>query len=287
MAEDKTWLVTGASKGLGKAIVDAIAQRGEKVGGTFRHAKEAAAFEASYPGLAVGLVLDVTDDARIPGAVDEAISKLGRLDVLVNNAGYGQFGALEDLSNEQIRKLMDTNFFGAVNMIRAVLPHFRSRRAGHIANISSLVGFSAIFAGSTCYCASKFALEGLSESLALEIAPFGIGITIVEPGTFRTEFGAASMDMSAAISADYQAALGPIRAHLTGAYSGTETGDPVRGAQALLAALDAPKPPARLILGTDALAAVRQKLDFVAEESRAWEALSCSTDFPAGVAAAG
>lgn len=271
--------MTGASKGFGKALVEEIAGRGERVVGTYRDAAQAKAFEAAYPDVGIGLALDVTDAECIPEVVGQAISRLGHLDVLVNNAGYGQFGAVEDLSDEQIRRLMDTNFFGLLNMTRAVLPHFRARRGGRIVNISSLVGFTAYTAGASIYSASKFAVEGLSEGLALEVAQFGIGITIVEPGSFRTEFGAASMDMAEADSPDYQASMGPVRNYLKNHYHGTEPGDPVKAAKAMLEALDAPEPPARLVLGADALAGVRKKLYDVSKQVSAWEYLSTSTDF--------
>lgn len=279
MTTTRAWLVTGASKGFGKALVEAIAKRGEPVAGTFRDANQARAFEQAYPGIATGVLLDVTDAAGIVRVVDHVLSRFGHLDVLVNNAGYGQFGAVEDLSDQQIRKLMDTNFFGLLNMTRAVLPHFRARRSGRIVNISSVAGFSAYGAGAATYSASKFAVEGLSEAMALELAPLGIGITLVEPGSFRTEFGAASMDMSAGESADYAALLGPVRMYLQHKYHGTEPGDPVKAAQAILTALDAPEPPARLVLGADAVSLVRKKLEVVAEQVNAWEKLSLGTGF--------
>ncbi len=275
----RTWLVTGASKGFGQALVTEIARRGEKVVGTFRSPAQVRQLEDSFPGLAFGVELDVTDSGAIPGSIQKALESLGHIDILVNNAGYGQFGAMEDLTDEQIRRLMETNFFGLLNVTRAILPHFRERRSGQIVNISSVAGFTVYAPGAAVYTASKFAVEGLSEALAVELNHLGIGVTIVEPGAFRTEFGASSMDMSAQDSADYQDLFGPLRNYLTTQYHGTEPGDPAKAVKALLKALDAPQPPARLVLGEDALRGVREKLSTVEKQVADWEALSLSTNF--------
>lgn len=277
----RTWLVTGASKGFGQALVTEIAERGDKVVGTFRDPDQIRTLEERYPGIAFGIQLDVTDAEEIPRGIQKALDCLGHIDVLVNNAGYGQFGAMEDLTDEQIRRLMETNFFGLLNVIRAVLPHFRQRRGGRIVNISSAAGFTVYSPGAAVYTASKYAVEGLSEALALEVGPLGIGVTIVEPGSFRTEFGASSMDMSERDSPDYQEMFGPMRTFLTTQYHGTEPGDPVKGVKVLLEALNAPEPPARLILGEDAVQAIRHKLEVVEKQIRDWEALSSSTNFDA------
>jgi len=277
--QSRTWLVTGASKGFGRALVTAIAARGEKVVGTFRDAEQIRELEQSYPGTAFGVQLDVTDAEGIPGAIERALNCLGHIDVLVNNAGYGQFGAFEDLTDEQIRRLVETNFFGLLNVTRAVLPHFRQRRSGRIVNISSAAGFTVYAPGAAVYTASKFAVEGLSEALAVELAHLGIGVTIVEPGAFRTEFGASSMDLSEQDSPDYADIFGPVRAFLTTQYPGTEPGDPAKAVKALLEALDASEPPARLILGEDAVQAVRNKLAVVEKQVKEWESLSLSTNF--------
>lgn len=275
----RTWLVTGASKGFGEALVTEIAGRGEKVVGTFRDPKQIDELERRYPGIAFGVQLDVTDAESIPPGIQKALDHLGHIDVLVNNAGYGQFGAMEDLTDQQIRRLMETNFFGLLNVTRAVLPHFRERRSGRIVNISSVAGFTPYSPGAAVYTASKFAVEGLSEALALEVGHMGIGITIVEPGSFRTEFGASSMDMAEQDSPDYQDMFGPIRAFLTTQYHGTEPGDPVKAARAMLEAVDSEEPPARLVLGEDALQAIRNKLELVAKQVEEWESVSLSTNF--------
>lgn len=275
----RTWLITGASKGFGQALVDAIASRGERVVGTFRNPEQAREFEQRHPGVGFGVELDVTDAQAIPLCIQQALDYLGHIDVLVNNAGYGQFGALEDLSDEQVRRIMETNFFGVVNMTRALLPHFRDRRAGRIVNITSVAGIAAFAPGASVYTASKFAVEGLSEALAMEIGQFGIGLTTVEPGAFRTEFGASSMDMAEKDSADYQAFFGPVREYLATQYAGTEPGDPVKAAGAILQAMDAPEPPARLVLGEDAVQAVKAKLQILEQQLAAYESLSLSTGF--------
>lgn len=280
-SSSRTWLVTGASKGFGQALVTEIAKRGEKVVGTFRHPEQIREFEQRYPGVAFGVQLDVTDAEGIAQGIQKALDCLGHIDLLVNNAGYGQFGAMEDLSDAQIRRLMETNFFGLLNVTRAVLPHFRERRSGRIVNISSVAGFTVYAPGAAIYTASKFAVEGLSEALALEVGPLGIGVTLVEPGAFRTEFGASSMDMSEQDSPDYRELFGPMRTFLTTRYSGTEPGDPAKAVKALLQALDAPEPPARLVLGADAVEGVRNKLALVDKQVADWEALSLSTGFDA------
>lgn len=275
----RTWMVTGASKGFGQALVTAIAQRGEKVVGTFRETGQIRELEQCHPGIAFGVQLDVTDADSIPTAVQQAIDHLGHIDILVNNAGYGQFGAMEDLTDTQIRRLMETNFFGLLNTTRAVLPHFRERRSGRIVNISSVAGFTVYAPGAAVYTASKFAVEGLSEALAAELGHLGISVTVVEPGAFRTEFGASSMDLSDQDSSDYQELLGPVRAFLTTQYPGTEPGDPAKAVKAILKALDAPEPPTRLALGEDAVLAIRNKLMLVEKQLEEWETLSLGTNF--------
>lgn len=277
----KTWLVTGASRGLGQSLSRAIAARGEKVVGTFRDEEAQRAFEDAFPGVGFGVRLDVTDAGQVKACVETALAKLGHIDVLVNNAGYGQFGAFEDLSEQQIWRLVETNFFGVLNMTRAVLPHFRERRSGRIVNISSVAGFSVFTPGASVYAASKFAVGGFSEALALEVGPLGIGITLVEPGAFRTDFGGSSIDLSETDSADYQPMFGPIRTFLKEHYRGTEPGDPDKAARAIIEALDAAEPPARLVLGNDALQIVRSKLKSVGDQVKAWEAVSASTDYSA------
>jgi NAD(P)-dependent dehydrogenase (short-subunit alcohol dehydrogenase family) len=273
-----TWLVAGASGGLGEALVNAILERGDRVAATFRSAEAAAAFEHAAGDNGVGIVLDVRQAERIPDTIAQAASRLGHIDVLINNAGHGQFGAIEDVGDQRIRELFETNFFGLLNVTRAVLPYMRDHGGGRIANISSAAGFQAV-ASAGIYSATKFAVEGMSEALAGEVKPFGISVTIVEPGAFRTRFATTSMDLEGDISPPYQPMLGPILHYLTKIYPGTEMGDPIKGAGAIVAALTSVEPPLRLVLGEDALAAVRAKIEQVKADLAAWETLTLSTGF--------
>jgi NAD(P)-dependent dehydrogenase (short-subunit alcohol dehydrogenase family) len=202
----------------------------------------------------------------------------GGIDVLVNNAGYGQIGAAEEVTDAQARRLFETNFFGLLQVVRAVLPHMRARRRGHIVNISSVAGMIG-FPGMGLYSASKFAVEGLSEALAGEVAPFGVRVTIVEPGGFRTDFAGRSISPPAHVVQDYAATpAGQVRAQLA-AYSGHEPGDPAKAAAAILDLVDAPSAPVRLALGSDALKMLRGRLARVTQDYEAWQAVTSSTDF--------
>jgi NAD(P)-dependent dehydrogenase (short-subunit alcohol dehydrogenase family) len=222
--------------------------------------------------------LDVTDFAAIEPAIQRIEQTIGAIDVLINNAGYGHEGILEESSLDDMRQQFEVNVFGAVAMIKAVLPAMRGRRAGHIVNITSMGGLITM-PGIAFYCGSKFALEGISETLAKEVAGFGIKVTAVEPGSFRTDWAGRSMIRTNRTIADYDTLFDPIRAARE-AKSGKQTGDPERAAQALLRLLDERHPPVHLLLGTDALKLVTQKLIDQRAEIDAWEALTTSTDFP-------
>ncbi len=271
------WFITGVSSGFGRSLAEAVLARGDKVVGTLRNEAQIAAFEDLAPGRAHGVLLDVTDAASVPRAVEQALSRAGAIDVLVNNAGYGLFGALEEVSDAEARQLFDTNVFGTVNIIRAVLPHFRERKRGHIVNFSSVAGVIGI-AGCSFYCASKHAVEGLSESLARELKPFGIHVTIVEPGGFRTNFAGGSMKWSQVESPHYAETVGNMRRFMS-SYHGTQTGDPAKAADAIVRAVSADTPPLRLPLGPDAVDIVRKKLAAVQENLETWLDVSSSTDF--------
>ena len=272
------WLITGASSGFGRELARAALARGDTVVGTLRQAAQVAEFEALAPGRAHAVLLDVTEAAAIAPAVKQAVVRAGHIDVLVNNAGYGFFGAAEETTDAEARQLMQTNFFGALAVTQALLPHLRDRRSGHILNLSSLAGVVGL-PGAGLYCASKFALEGLSEALAVELAPFGIRVTIVEPGGFRTNFAAGSLRVASQPLAAYGGTpAGKTRDNISH-YHGHEPGDPVKAAAALLAAVDAVEPPRRLPLGPDAVGAVRAKAASVLEQLDRWAALSISTDF--------
>jgi NAD(P)-dependent dehydrogenase (short-subunit alcohol dehydrogenase family) len=272
----KTLLITGVSSGFGRAFATAALEAGHTVVGTLRNDGACVEFEALAPGRAHAVVLDVTDSAAIEATLAGVLRKVGRIDVLVNNAGYGHEGTLEESSLADMRRQFDVNVFGAVAMTKAVLPAMRERRSGHIVNITSMGGFVTM-PGIAYYCGSKFALEGISEVLAKEVAAFGVHVTAIAPGSFRTEWAGRSMVRAERRVADYDAVFDPIRAARQ-AKDGRQAGDPAKAAQALLEVIASEKPPVHLLLGKDALALVRAKLAAMSEEIDAWEALSASTD---------
>jgi NAD(P)-dependent dehydrogenase (short-subunit alcohol dehydrogenase family) len=274
----RVWFVTGASRGIGARIAEAALAHGDAVVATARDAGSLAQRLGNPAGL-LAVSLDVTDEAQAARAAEAAIARFGRIDVLVNNAGYGLLGAVEEASAEEVRKLFETNVFGLLNVTRAVLPSMRARRSGHVINISSLGGYRSA-AGCAVYCATKFAVEGLTEGLHAELAPLGIHATVVEPGYFRTDFlDSASLVLSPRVIDDYAATAGQVRVAAQG-MNHNQPGDPKRLAQALIALVEAKVPPLRLPLGTDTLAAIREKNAAVAQETDAWQALAASTDFP-------
>jgi len=275
----QTWLITGVSSGLGKALAEAVLARGYKVIGTLRLAEQVAAFEAGAPGRAFGLQVDLSHDAPLGAAFEAAVARAGgRLDVLVNNAGAGHMGALEELDEDDFRAAMEINFFGALRMIQSVVTRFREQRAGAIINISSASGFAGN-AGGTAYCASKFALEGLSEALAPELAPFGVKVMIVEPGAFRTNFANDKLRLPPRRIPAYAGSMAGDINDLLKAYDGAQPGDPARAADAIISAIEAADPPLRLILGEDALAWIRNKLDQAERDIEQWRAVTVSTAF--------
>ncbi len=278
-ALSKNFLITGVSSGLGRAFAQGALQAGHRVIGTVRRQEDAEAFAALAPDLALPLLLDVTDYAAIPEAVARAEAQSGPIDVLVNNAGYGHEGVLEESSMDDLQRQFAANVYGPVAMIQAVLPGMRARRRGHIVNVTSMGGFITM-PGISFYCGSKFALEGISESLGKEVAALGIRVTALAPGQFRTDWAGRSMDRTPRSIADYDAVMDPIRTARQ-AKSGNQPGDPARAAQALLALVEAENPPTRLFLGEDALGLVEQKLAGMKREIDTWEALSRSTAFPA------
>ena len=273
----KTWLVTGVSSGFGRALAEAALSRGDRVVGTLRQEAQRAEFDALAPGRAFGVILDVRQDADVRRVVGEIETTVGPIDVLVNNAGYGYEGSIEEASMADIRAQFDVNVFGAISVIQAVLPFMRQRRAGRILNVTSMGGLMT-FPGVGIYHGSKFALEGISETLAKEVAEFGIKVTAIEPGSFRTDWAGRSMQRGARTIADYDASFEPIR-KARAARSGNQPGDPLKAAQAILQVADAPNPPVHLLLGSDALSLVREKLDGLKQEIDAWEHVTVGTDF--------
>ncbi|WP_205951762.1 oxidoreductase [Pantoea stewartii] len=276
MTSAKTIFITGVSSGFGLALAKEALLAGHRVIGTVRNPDALQAFEALDAQRAFGRLLDVTDVERIAETVKEIVATVGPVDVLVNNAGYGHEGILEESSLEEMRRQFDVNVFGAVAMIKAVLPEMRQRRCGHIINITSMGGFITL-PGISYYCGSKFALEGISETLGKELAPFNVKVTAVAPGSFRTDWAGRSMSRSARTLPDYDALFDPIR-QARQEKSGNQPGDPVKAAQAILTLIESPSPPAHLLLGSDALTLVRQKLAALHHEIEQWESLTLSTD---------
>ncbi|WP_087723950.1 oxidoreductase [Pandoraea sp. PE-S2T-3] len=275
MASNKILLITGVSSGFGRALAQEALSVGHKVVGTVRSAEAKRDFE-SLSAAAVGRVLDVTDFDSIDDVVSEIEASVGPIDVLVNNAGYGHEGILEESPLSEMRRQFDVNVFGAVAMMKAVLPFMRARRRGHILNITSMGGYITM-PGIAYYGGSKFALEGISESLGKEVKPFGIAVTAVAPGSFRTDWAGRSMTRTPRSIADYDEVFNPVRAARE-EKNGKQLGDPVKAARAMLAAIAAEHPPAHLLLGSDALKLVRDKLSAMGAELDAWESLTVSTD---------
>ncbi|AOK56589.1 oxidoreductase [Burkholderia stagnalis] len=276
MASSKILLITGVSSGFGRALAQEALAVGYTVVGTVRSEQARRDFEALHAYGAVGRVLDVTDFDAIDGVVSDIEASVGPIDVLVNNAGYGHEGVMEEAPLSEMRRQFDVNVFGAVAMIKATLPFMRKRRRGHILNITSMGGHITM-PGIAYYCGSKFALEGISEALGKELGPFGIAVTAVAPGSFRTDWAGRSMARTPRSIADYDALFDPIR-KAREEKSGKQLGDPVKAARAMLAAIAAERPPAHLLLGSDALRLVRDKLSALDGEIRAWEAVTVSTD---------
>jgi NAD(P)-dependent dehydrogenase (short-subunit alcohol dehydrogenase family) len=276
MSSSKIFLITGVSSGFGRALAQEALAAGHVVVGTVRNEQARREFEALARAKAVGRLLDVTGFTTIDGVVAELEANVGPVDVLVNNAGYGHEGVLEESPLDDMRKQFDVNVFGAVAMMKATLPYMRRRRRGHILNITSMGGFITL-PGIAYYCGSKFALEGISEVLAKEVKPFGIAVTAVAPGSFRTDWAGRSMVRSPRSIADYDALFDPIR-KAREEKSGNQLGDPIKAARAMLAAIASDTPPVHLLLGSDALELVRNKLSALGEEFKAWETLTRSTD---------
>ncbi len=271
------WLITGCSSGFGREFARAALAHGFRVAASARD-PTTLGWLAQYPDRALMLTLDVTDAGQIHNAVSETEREFGRIDVLVNNAGYGYLAAVEEGDEEDIRALFETNFFGLVAMTRAVLPAMRSRRAGTIVNIASVAGLAG-FPGGGYYTASKFAVVGLSESLARELEPLGIRVLIVEPGALRTDWAGRSLKQSPNFIFDYEPTAGHHRRE-TAAHSGHQSGDPARAAEAVIQAVLSQHPPEHLVLGRHGYWIAEHQLRGQLRDLHAWRALSVSTDFP-------
>lgn len=272
------WFITGVSSGFGRALAETLLKRGDKVAGTVRNAEAKAAFEKLKPGYAYGVLMDVTDEGAVKRGVAEIEDKFGPIDVAVNNAGYGLEGAIEEVTLAQVRQQFEVNVFGVVAVIQAVLPFMRKRRAGHIVNIASMGGL-ATFPGVGIYNGSKFALEGISEALAKEVKHLGIKVTIIEPGSFRTDWAGRSMAHTQTPIADYEQSAGAYRKSIV-ERNGRQKGDPHKAAEAIILAVESPEPPLHLLLGHDALNFVGAKLGALQAEILKWAPVSASTNFP-------
>ncbi len=276
----RTWLITGVSSGFGRQLATQLLQRGDRVVGTVRRPDAIADLAEAYPDTVIAETLDVTETPAVRGVVDRSFAKLGRIDVIVSNAGYGLFGAAEELTDEQVEHILDTNLLGSIALIRAALPHLRAQGGGRIIQMSTYGGQVA-FAGNSLYHASKWGIEGFCEAVAQEVAPFGIGMTIVEPGGARTEFRYGSAQVSTPMpeydgnpAHAFQAMLDP--------KNGLAPGDPARMAARIIESVDVEPAPLRLVLGSQAL---QSTIDTLAKRIEGFEAqgdLAASTDFPAG-----
>jgi NAD(P)-dependent dehydrogenase (short-subunit alcohol dehydrogenase family) len=275
--EKKIIVVTGVSTGLGRAFAKALLDAGHTVVGTVRRSDAVQEFESLAPGRSLARVLDVTDESRIPTVVAEVESKVGPIYALINNAGYGHEGTLEESPLDELRQQFEVNVFGAVSMMKAVLPFMRQRRSGRIINVTSIGGMMTM-PGLSYYHGSKFALEGLSSSLGKEVKSFGIYVTAVEPGMFRTDWAGRSMVRSERRIPDYDAVFNPIR-DARAARNGKQSGDPAKAGLAMVQLVEAHVPPAHLLLGPDALEYVGKEMDSLRAEFAKWESVSRSTNF--------
>src|SRR5215468_6049151 len=275
-----TWLLTGCSTGFGRELARVVVSRGYRAAVTARDPKQVADLVAGHEDRTLALRLDVTDPAQVAESVRRAEERFGGIDVLVNNAGIGYFAAVEESDEAEVRRMFEINFFGLARMTRAVLPGMRKRRSGHIINVASICGLAAIPSLGD-YSATKFAVEGLSEVLALEVGPLGIRVTLVEPSGFRTQWaGGSAKDSSTRAIADYDATAGAERRALRD-LSGKQPGDPVRAANAIIQAVESPAPPLHLLLGKDALRMAREKLAALRGAFDTWEKVTVGADFPA------
>jgi NADP-dependent 3-hydroxy acid dehydrogenase YdfG len=274
---DKVWLITGSSTGLGRALAQAVLEHGYHLVATARQPEQLKELSDRYPDRVMTIALDVTNAQSIQQAVDAALNAYNRIDVLVNNAGYGTVGAIEEVNDDDIRRQFDTNLFGAINVTRAILPTLREQRSGHILNISSANGISA-FAGVGIYSATKFALEAISEALAQEVKPLGIKVTIIEPGSSRTNFSSRALSTLSHQINDYAQTSGKIVQRLQ-ERDGKQPNDPAKAAAAMIQVVESDNPPLRLALGKDSVSLITQKLESMKAELEAWKDVSMNTAF--------
>lgn len=276
----RTWLITGGSQGLGKALALAALEAGDRVVVTSRKPDALASVRSAYPQRIETVALDVTSPSQVRDVVAAAVERFGSIDVVVNNAGYATSGSIEDCHEDEFRAQVEVNLYGVVNVTRAVLPVMRRRRSGHIVQISSIGGRVGGTPGLGAYQTAKFAVEGFSEVLANEAAPFGVKVTIVEPGGIRTGWAEGAAEPSGPVAPDYESTVGAWQRRFA-EYAGNEPGDPDRMARAIIRAVDADEPPRRLLLGSDALGIAIESEEARLTEARKWADVSRSTDYPA------
>lgn len=274
------WLITGCSTGFGRELAKLVLARGWRAVVTARDPSTLKELVDAHPETALALQLDVTDRKQIAQVVEASRERFGRIDALVNNAGYGYLAAIEEGEDEAVRAMFETNVFGLVDMTKAVLPVMREQRDGLVVNVSSIGGLTS-FAATGYYHGTKYAVEGISESLALEVKPLGIDVMLVEPGPFRTNWAGPSIKQSAIRIDAYEATAGE-RRRQTSERSGKQAGDPVRAAQAIIDAALSDTPPLRLVLGKAALDLARQKLERLRTDFDTWESTTVGADYPAG-----
>jgi NAD(P)-dependent dehydrogenase (short-subunit alcohol dehydrogenase family) len=278
MSEKKVWFITGCSTGFGRALATNLLENGYRVAVTARNADKVADLVAIDPENALAIALDVTDKEQVADAVATAEEHFGRIDVLVNNAGFGYFGAIEESDEAEVRSMFEANFWGLAEMTRAVLPKMRERRSGTIVNISSIGGFVS-FPGLGYYHATKYAVNGFSEALKKEVEPLGIKVVLVQPSGFRTDWAGRSANDAPSTIADYAETAGTNQANIRG-YSGNQPGDPVRAAKAIIQAVDSDEPPFYFLLGKAALKNARLKLDALKADFDKWADVTEGADFP-------
>ncbi|RKT19073.1 NADP-dependent 3-hydroxy acid dehydrogenase YdfG [Streptomyces sp. 1114.5] len=276
----RTWLITGASRGFGRRLTEAVLESGEQVLATARRPEQLADQVSRYGAQVRTAALDVTDAAAARAAVDSAVTAFGRLDVVVNNAGYANSGPIEEMTDQDFREQFEANFFGVVNVTRAALPVLREQRSGVFVQFSSLGGRVGGTPGMGAYQSAKFAVEGFSEVLAGEVAPFGVKVVIVEPGAFRTDWQGSSMELHP-VGPDYEETVGAMNRYRR-ENTGTQPGDPARAAQVIIDVVGHDDPPRRLLLGAQAVTVALAAGEARAEETRKWAEASAAADFPAG-----
>lgn len=279
MDNKKVWFITGASKGFGLLLVSQLLRQGNLVAATSRTVDDLSRTVGNDTDDFLPLAVDLISESSVDEAIQATVSHFGRIDVVVNNAGYGQLGTLEELTDKEARTNFDVNVFGSLNVIRAAMPHLRKQQSGHILNLSSVAGISGDFPGWGVYCATKFAVEGFSESLAAEVAPFGIKVTLIEPGYFRTDFLTGGSLQAPEQKIDAYEAVRESETMHREQIDGNQPGDPQKGVEAMIQIVDEENPPLHLFLGKDAYTMAHKKIASLQQDLETWKDLTLSTDF--------